>query len=94
MRRLDLSGIRQSGWEGDAFDRLGLTFYRPKVPPVRKVIGGGVADLAGMRVGDRVEAIDGGVDRSLVAGGGIVRASAGKVLEIDVARGGSSSVCA
>ena len=88
VRRLDLSGIRQSGWEGDAFDRLGLTFYRPKVPPVLgKVVGGGVADLAGMRVGDRVEGIDGEPIDHWSQVVGIIRASAGKALEIDVARG-------
>ena len=91
VRRLDLSGIRQSGWEGDAFERLGLTFYRPKVPPViGKVVGGSVADLAGMRAGDRVEAIDGEPVEAWSQVVRTVRESAGRSLDIDVVRDGHS----
>jgi regulator of sigma E protease len=33
VRRLDVLAVRRSGWEGDALDRLGLTLYRPRLPP-------------------------------------------------------------
>ena len=59
-RRLDLSPIRETGWEGDAFARLGLTYFRPRVPPViGKVTQGGAGDAAGLMAGDEVLSIDG-----------------------------------
>jgi regulator of sigma E protease len=30
---LDVSVVRRSGWEGDALERLGLSMYRPRLPP-------------------------------------------------------------
>lgn len=89
VRRLDLAGIRESGWEGDAFQRLGLTFYRPNVPPViGKVVSGSVAESAGMRAGDRVESIDGDPVNSWSQVVRVIRESAGRMLEVSVLRDG------
>ena len=60
IRRLFLTAASEQGWEGDALGRLGVVFFRPKIPPlIGKVVIGGPADLAGVRVGDLVLKIDG-----------------------------------
>lgn len=88
VRELDLIAIRAAGWEGDAFERLGLGFYRPTVPPViGKVVSGGIAERAGLQVGDRIVQIDeSGVDTwpQVVR---IIRESAGQTLRLLVQRG-------
>lgn len=87
VRYLDVSTIRDSGWESDAFERLGLTFYRPKIPPViGKVLSGGVADRAGIRVGDRVISIDDEPTDAWARVVAVVRASAGKTLRFEILR--------
>lgn len=87
LRRLDLSAIRESGWEGDAFDRLGLTFYRPKLPAlIGKVVSGGVADRAGLRSGDRILAIGEEAIENWSDVVRIVRAAPGQPLAVRVAR--------
>lgn len=59
-RDLYLAAAGESGWEGDAFERLGLRLYRPLVPPViGKLQAGSPADLAGVLPGDRILAVDG-----------------------------------
>lgn len=60
VHRLDLSAAGEQGWEGDALDRLGITLYRPMMPPILgKVAAGSSADRAGLQPGDRVLALDG-----------------------------------
>lgn len=60
VRRLYLSAAGEQGWEGDALDRLGITFYRPMLPPVLgKVVAGSAGERAGLQPGDRVLALDG-----------------------------------
>jgi regulator of sigma E protease len=89
VRRLDLVLAGARGWEGDAFERLGLTFYRPPIPPVvGRVVPDSPGEVAGLKQGDRVLAIDGQVvDRwpDVVV---IVRSSPGKGLRFRVARAG------
>jgi len=91
VRELALDVIRDGGWEGDAFERLGLRLFRPKVPAVvGSVAAGSVAESAGLRPDDRVVAIDDvAIDdwRELV---GIVRESAGHPLRFTVFREGEA----
>ncbi len=57
-RRLSLSSVREGGWEGEAFDRLGINFFRPHLPPViGKVMPDSVAEQAGLKAGDEFVAI-------------------------------------
>jgi regulator of sigma E protease len=59
LRRLDLSSLDVADLEGDVLQKIGMRFFRPRLPPViGKVIPGGVADRAGLREGDRIVAID------------------------------------
>lgn len=45
---------------GDFFDKVGFEPRRPKVPPIiGRVMPGEAADAAGLRAGDRVQALDG-----------------------------------
>jgi regulator of sigma E protease len=87
IRHLDVSSARESGWEGDALEKLGIGFYRPKIRPVLdKISPGSSAAIADLRPGDEVLAI---------AGKGIstwsdvvqaVRQSPGKPLDFEVLR--------
>ena len=55
IRRLYLTEVRAGGWEGDAVEKLGLTLYRPTIPPVIGQIGpGSPAEVSGLQVGDTV----------------------------------------
>lgn len=58
FRRLDLSAARADGWEGDALEKLGIDFYRPRIPPViGKINQGDAAATAGLQPGDVVLSI-------------------------------------
>ncbi|TVO53913.1 RIP metalloprotease RseP [Denitromonas halophila] len=58
-RRLSLSGITIDEAKNDPVAQLGFRPYRPMIPPVvGDIVAGGAADRAGLRVGDRVVAID------------------------------------
>lgn len=88
VRRLDLGVIRDAGWEGDAFQQLGLTYYRPRLPPVLgKVVAGEAGARAGLRSGDRILRIDGEPLAYWSDVVRVVRASAGKALRVDLLRG-------
>jgi regulator of sigma E protease len=91
VRRLDLSSLNTSDLEGDILLQMGFRFFRPRLPPViGKVLPGGVADLAGLREGDRILAIDAEPvadwDQVVAA----VRAAAGRPIRLDADRAGSS----
>lgn len=87
---LDLSGIAPADLDGDFLQKLGLQPYQPPVAPViGKLAGGGVAEQAGVRPGDRVTSIDGqGVAewKNLVD---TVRAHPGRPLRFQIARDGN-----
>lgn len=60
FRRLALQAAGEQGWEGDALERLGIRFFRPKLPPVvGKVLAGSPGEVAGLRSGDEIVAVDG-----------------------------------
>ncbi len=60
VRRLPLQAAGDEGWEGDALERLGIRFFRPDLPPVvGKVMPGSPGEVAGIRSGDTILAVDG-----------------------------------
>ena len=89
VRRLPLAAAGEQGWEGDALERLGLVFYRPKIAPrLGRLVDGGPAAQAGMRVGDLVVAVDGGAISNWPDFVMKVRDSAGRSLGVEVERDG------
>jgi len=59
IHRLDVSSARENGWEGDALGRLGISYYRPKIPPViGKTSPLSPAAAAGLYPGDEILAIN------------------------------------
>lgn len=89
LRRIDLASIRESGWEGDAFELLGLVFYRPQIRPlIAKVSAGSAAASGGMLPGDEIVAID---ELRITTWPDVVeriRKSADKRLNVEVLRDG------
>lgn len=89
IRRLDVSPVRQSGWDGDALAHLGLGLYRPQLPAVFGTISGNSAAAdAGLRSGDTVLGVDGQAIDSWADFVRIVRRSPGKPLALDLLRDG------
>ncbi|HCN67495.1 MAG TPA: RIP metalloprotease RseP, partial [Candidatus Accumulibacter sp.] len=89
VRRLDRTVVGQSGWEGDALERLGLGLYRPRLPPViGSVSASSAAQAAGLQSGDEVLEIDGEPIDSWADLVSVVRRSPGQTLQMDVLRQG------
>lgn len=90
VRRLFLAAAGEKGWEGDALERLGISFFRPNAPPViGRLIAGGAGERGGLLVADRVLAVDGqeiAVWQELVKR---VRDAGGKPMRLTVERAGS-----
>ena len=90
LRTLDLSRFEVDGREGDPLARLGLRLYRPDVAPIiGQVVPGSVAETAGLRAGDRIEAIDGNEIRIWEEVVAAVRARPGDRVELRVSRNGA-----
>jgi regulator of sigma E protease len=73
--------------EGDVLGKLGVGVSRP-TPVVQQVIAGGPADRAGLLVGDLLVAVDGTPVADGIAFIDIIRASAGKTVQVAVRRAG------
>ena len=90
QHELDLSGIVPADLDGDFLAKLGLQIWQPLVKPViGKLVERGVAAQAGLRVQDRVVAVDGHAVvewKDLV---GIVRVHPGELLHLQIERDGS-----
>ena len=87
IRRLDVSSARESGWEGDALDKLGIRFFRPKIRAIlHKISKDSAAEVADLRPGDEILAIG---DMTIATWPDVVqtvRQSPGKLLEFYVLR--------
>lgn len=93
FRRLDVSSARADGWTGDAFAKLGLRYYRPRIPPVLgKITAGSAADAAGLLPGDEILAIDGKAVTTWPDVVQSVRSSPGKPLAFEVLRDGKTLI--
>lgn len=88
FRRLELGSVDISEMEGDVLQPLGFRFFRPRLPPVvGKVTPGSVAEMAGLRAGDRIVAIDGEQIENWTRVVAIIRDATGRQLVLDVVRG-------
>ncbi len=91
FRKLDLAPIDTSDLEGDILQQMGFRFFRPQLPAVvGKIVPGGAADLAGLREGDRILAIDGVSIESWTQVVTIIRAAPGQFLRLDADRQGKT----
>ena len=89
VRRLPLAAAGEQGWEGDALARLGINFFRPKIPPIiGKVSAGGAAEAAGVLVGDKVLAINDVVITTWFDFVRYVRDADGASLRLEIERNG------
>ncbi|EXJ15021.1 RIP metalloprotease RseP [Imhoffiella purpurea] len=96
VRVRDDSGLERDRWisgdtvsnlaeEPDLIGRLGFQPRRPELPPViGEVVAGEPADLAGLRLGDRVLTVDGSAITSWKALVSLVRERPGQTLTLDV----------
>jgi regulator of sigma E protease len=91
IRRLPLQAAGEEGWEGDALDRLGIRFFRPNLPPViGKVMPGSPGEVAGIRSGDTILAVDGVEVRNWHDFVLQVRGAGEREVRIDLSRNGAA----
>jgi regulator of sigma E protease len=89
-RSLALNALTKEDLDRDFLQKLGLRPYAPAVPAaLGRVVPGGAGERAGLREGDRVVALDGEPIATWGQFTARVRASAGRVLELEVARRGT-----
>lgn len=93
LRRLDVSSARENGWQDDFLQGLGITLYRPSIPPVIGTIAeDGAAFRGGLRSGDRILSIDEAPIADWAGFVRIVRDSPGRRLAMGIERGGERTV--
>lgn len=86
---LDLSALTEADLDGDAVTKLGFRLFRPN-SKVKAVEAGSPAEQSGIAPGDEVLKLDG---KPIAAGDDLVRAiraSAGRELTLELARGGAT----
>ncbi|HQY45480.1 MAG TPA: RIP metalloprotease RseP, partial [Usitatibacteraceae bacterium] len=89
-RSLDLSALTKEDLDRDFLAKLGLKAFTPAAPAVLgRIVPGGAGDRAGLREGDRVLAIGGEPVATWGQFTARVRASAGRLLALEVERGGA-----
>ena len=89
-RSLDLSSLTKEDLDRDFLQKLGLKAFTPRVPAVLgRVVPGGAGERAGLREGDRIVAIGGEPVATWGQFTARVRASAGRMLVLEVERGGA-----
>ena len=87
VRRLDLSLAGSDGWQGDALEKLGIRFFRPRIPAViGEVSAGSPAAAAGLNPGDEILQIDGEPVTTWSEVVRRVRAAPGKTLDFELRR--------
>jgi regulator of sigma E protease len=89
VRHLDVSAARAAGWEGDALEKLGINFYRPRVPAVLgKISADSAAERAGLRPDDEILLVDNVPVMTWPDVVNSVRASPGKRMRFVILRNG------
>jgi regulator of sigma E protease len=92
-RELRFDGLTREDIEGDLLRALGFSRLRPVLPPViGQLAAGGAAARAGLREGDRVEAVGERRIQTWEELVNIVRAAPGEQLQFRVRRGDGSSM--
>lgn len=95
VRRLDLSSAREDGWEGDALDKLGISFFRPRIPAVIGYVSAdSAASAAGLGAGDEILRINGKPVNTWPDVVRSVRSSPGIALDFEIQRQGQRRLLA
>lgn len=85
---LDFSAFSLEDQQRDPILDIGLQLFRPDVPPiVGGVVEGSVAQLGGLRAGDRIVKVDGVPVRTWGAVVDVIKAKPGRLTVIDIERG-------
>jgi regulator of sigma E protease len=93
LRYIDVSSARESGWEGDALEKLGVRFFRPNIRSIiGKVSPDSPAEIGGLLTGDEILAIGSTLINSWIDFVQMVRESPGKTLDLEVSRQGQRIV--
>ena len=88
FRKLPLAAVSEQGWQGDGFWRMGL---RPRtVLAVGEVIVGGAGQIAGLKKGDRLQAINGERVFSPQEFVSKIKDSGGQLLVLSILRSGQN----
>ncbi len=86
-RSLDLSDVSTENLEGDLLSQLGLRLFRPDLPAIiGKLSADGVAERAGLVVGDRLTVVDGKPIEHWMDVVTAIRAAADREIEIEFRR--------
>lgn len=90
LHRLDLSRLPPAALEGDVLTALGLRLQGPDLPAViGSVKSGSPAERAGVRLGDRILAIDGQPMTGWQSVAATIRAAGARTLMLEVERDGT-----
>jgi regulator of sigma E protease len=88
---LDISSLEVKDLDGEFLDKLGLHPYRPAIPPViGKVVDDSVAQRAGLQAGDRILKADGVALRYWSELVDTIRMRPGKIVLLEIQRGGKT----
>jgi len=89
LHQLDLSGVNQQNSNTDILTKVGLSVYQPSVPAlVGEVMGNGPADIAGLKSGDMVVAVNQQEIADWETFVSIIKRHPAQPLQIQIMRGG------
>ena len=87
QQALNLSGLDKNDFESDPLEKLGLIEYQPKIPAVVGVITkSSVAEQVKLKVGDKIQAVNGVVINDWEAFVKIVRANPNNQINLQIQR--------
>lgn len=93
LRRLNMESIASADLDKDFLSKIGLTPYRPNIPPVIEgVLAGSAADRGGLKSGDRILSVRGQFVAKWENFVAVILARPGQTLELEVDRGGQRQV--
>lgn len=88
FHRLDLSSIKAKDLDGEFFDKLGLQLFQPVVAPViGKLSEDGVAQRAGLQLGDKILRVNGAEVALWSVLVELVRSHPEQLMKLDIQRG-------
>lgn len=88
-RLLDMSGLTPADLDGDFLKTLGITRFNVKAPPeIGRLVAGGAAERAGLKVGDEIVALNNTPLQSVEQAIEAIRGHGGKSMIVEIRRNG------